>query len=92
MAIAMGLVGVINMILDELGIQIKDEPVKYPTLLKLKKLRKAAGYTQTDFADAISCSWSKYCAIEHGRIMPNELLLAQIAEELGVEPDDLLKE
>lgn len=49
----------------------------------------AQGYTQSEFAQVIGCDVVTYSKIENGRIMPNALLLDQIAEELDISPDDL---
>ena len=49
----------------------------------------AQGYTQSEFAEVIGCDWPTYSKIENGRIMPNDLLLEQIAYELDISPDDL---
>ena len=67
----------------------KEEPPKYPQLKKLRRLRMAQGYTQSEFAQVIGCDWITYSKIENGRIMPNDLLLDQIAYELDISPDDL---
>ena len=67
----------------------KAPPPKYPQLKKLRRLRMAQGYTQSEFAEVIGCDWITYSKIEDGRIMPNDLLLDQIAEELDISPDDL---
>lgn len=75
------------MILD--GTDFKAPPVKYPSLKKLKRLRMARGYTQSEFAEVIGCDVVTYSKIENGRIMPSDLLLEQIAEELDISPDDL---
>ena len=75
------------MILD--GTDFKAPPVKYPALKKLKRLRMAQGYTQSEFAEVIGCGWVTYSKIENGHIMPNDLLLDQIATELDISPDEL---
>ena len=67
----------------------KAPPPKYPQLKKLRRLRMAQGYTQSEFAKVIGCDVVTYSKIENGRIMPNDLLLDQIAEELDISPDDL---
>ncbi|MBR6712228.1 MAG: helix-turn-helix transcriptional regulator [Selenomonadaceae bacterium] len=67
----------------------KAPPPKYPALKKLRRLRMAQGYTQSEFAQVIGCDVVTYSKIENGRIMPNALLLDQIAEELDISPDDL---
>lgn len=67
----------------------KEPPPKYPQLKKLRRLRMAQGYGQSEFAQVIGCDWVTYSKIEHGRIMPNDLLLDQIATELDISPDDL---
>ncbi|MBQ3434029.1 MAG: helix-turn-helix transcriptional regulator [Selenomonadaceae bacterium] len=67
----------------------KAPPPKYPQLKKLRRLRMAQGYTQSEFAKVLGCDWITYIKIENGRIMPNALLLDQIAEELDISPDDL---
>ena len=77
------------MILD--GTDFKAPPVKYPALKKLRRLRMAQGYTQSEFADVVGCDWVSYSKIENGHVMPNELLLDQIAYELGTTPEELLK-
>lgn len=80
------------MILDELGIKIKEEPPKYPALKKLRRLRMAQGYTQSEFAEVVGCDWVTYSKIEHGHIMPNNLLLDKIAYELDITPEELMEE
>ena len=67
----------------------KAPPPKYPQLKKLRRLRMAQGYTQSEFAQVIGCDVVTYSKIESGRIMPNDLLLDQIACELDISPDDL---
>lgn len=67
----------------------KAPPPKYPQLKKLRRLRMAQGYTQSEFAQVIGCDVVTYSKIENGRIMPNDLLLEQIAYELDISPDDL---
>lgn len=67
----------------------KAPPPKYPQLKKLRRLRMAQGYSQSEFAKVIGCNVVAYSKIESGRIMPNDLLLEQIAYELDISPDDL---
>ena len=67
----------------------KEPPPKYPQLKKLRRLRMAQGYTQSEFAEVIGCDWITYSKIENGRIMPNDLLLDQIVYELDISPDEL---
>lgn len=77
------------MILDGTG--FKAPPVIYPALKKLRRLRMAQGYTQSEFAEVVGCDWITYSKIENGRLMPNDLLLDQIACELDINPEDLLR-
>lgn len=57
---------------------------------KLAELRKAAGYTQQELAEALGTSQRMIAYYESPQAMPPAALLPQIASVLGVSTDELL--
>lgn len=59
---------------------------------RVKELREAKGWTQTDLGEAIGVQWQTISRIEnsHTRIMPKREM--PIADALGVAPDELYRD
>lgn len=56
----------------------------FPYNVRLKKLRCAAGYTQTEFAKKIGCNTTSISMWERGHAVPSDFALARIVECLGI--------
>lgn len=56
---------------------------------KLKKMRKACGFSQYTFADALGISRSHYSQIEAGNKTPSLTLALKIKKILGYFNDDI---
>ena len=61
----------------------------YHTLLGLAQRRKAAGYTQETFAEALGVTRSALAAWEVGRTVPSAAILPDIADLLLCSIDEL---
>lgn len=58
---------------------------------RLAELRKARGYTQNEFADALDISRLSLAYFETGRRWPRPITLQKLAKTLGVTVSDLFK-
>ena len=58
----------------------------------VKALRAAAGLAQDEFADKVGVHRTYMSGIERGRRAPTIVVVAQIAEALGVDPGVLFAE
>lgn len=56
---------------------------------KIKELRKAAGFTQVKFAEAMGVTQSTVSQWESGRALPDTAKLPKLAEVLGCSIADL---
>lgn len=59
--------------------------------LIIKKLRKEKGLTQEQLAEELGVSVMTMRRWEWGQASPNAKLLANLAEKLGITPEELLK-
>lgn len=59
---------------------------------KLKKMRKACGFSQYTFADALGISRSHYSQIEAGNKTPSFPLAKKIKSVLGYDNDDIFNQ
>ena len=57
--------------------------------VKLRELRKAHGYTQTAFAQAVGISRTHYCQIESGEKDPSLKVSLRIKQRIGYTDDDI---
>ena len=58
---------------------------------KLAEFRKARGYTQNEFADALDISRLSLAYFETGRRWPRPVTLQKLAKKLGVSISDIFK-
>lgn len=56
---------------------------------KIRELRKAAGFTQERFAEAMGVTQSTVSQWESGRVLPDTAKLPKLAEVLGCSIADL---
>lgn len=56
---------------------------------KIRFLRTMKGYSQENMADMVGISRQAYGEIERGNTIPSAERVAQIAEKLGVAPNDI---
>lgn len=56
---------------------------------KIRELRKAAGFTQVTFAEAMGVTQSTVSQWESGRVLPDTAKLPKLAEVLGCSVADL---
>ena len=56
----------------------------------IKKLRIAAGYTQSELAIRIGTTQERVCMWERGKIKPSINMLIKLAAVLGVTVNDLI--
>jgi DNA-binding XRE family transcriptional regulator len=59
---------------------------------KVIRARLIAGWTQAKLAKRIDRDPSTICAIENGRFEPSPTTMKRIAEELGLDMEDLVLE
>lgn len=60
-------------------------------MLNIRKLRKAAGFSQEQLAEMVGTSTVCICRYENGSRNPNPPMLGKIASALGCKIDDLLE-
>lgn len=58
--------------------------------LRIRAFRKLKGYTQQQLADRLDVSIAVLGAVERGARKPDDKLLKQIAETLGIDREELV--
>lgn len=58
--------------------------------LRIRAFRKLKGYTQQQLADRLDVSIAVLGAVERGARKPDDKLLRQIAETLGIDREELV--
>lgn len=56
---------------------------------RIRAFRKLKGYTQNELSDRLGVSIAILGAIERGTRMPDERMIRNIAEVLGIDPGEL---
>jgi DNA-binding XRE family transcriptional regulator len=62
---------------------VDEEALRLVTAAEVKKLREAAGVTQTELAEKISTTQSSIARMESGKALPDLLTLQRIGTALG---------
>ncbi|GGE54193.1 putative HTH-type transcriptional regulator YazB [Pullulanibacillus camelliae] len=58
---------------------------------RIRAFRKLKGYTQAQLAESLGISLSILGEIERGNRLPNETVIEQVAQVLGITVDELIK-
>lgn len=69
---------------------VKPDQLKRLFRERLRQLREAAGFTQSDLARELNVPASYICAMEAGRKSPQLATIARLATALKVDPDELI--